>query len=123
MRTRAALCIMMLAAPAVAAPAKVTLYLDGARVEREADAVKGEVGVSLPPGMAAGSLRVKPLQGAAIAGVEIESAPPSPKTEKEIARLTARREALADRLKALEVKEEIFRAAAKSQSGKAPRAT
>ncbi len=118
-----AACIVMLAAPAVAAPAKITLYLDGARMESEAAAVKGKLEIPLPRGAEADSLRLKPLRGATITRVEVTAVRPDRKAEKEMARLSERRDALADRLKAIKVKEEIFRAAAKSQSGKAPRAT
>lgn len=124
MHLLASFCIVvLLALPAAAAPSKVTLCLDGALVELEATAVKGKIEIPLPRGVETGSLRLKPLQGAAIASVEVTSPPPDRKTEKEAARLTARREVLSDRLKVLEVKEEIFRASAKSQSAKTPRPT
>ena len=116
------LCIALLvAAPATAAVTNITLYLDGGRVEREAVAVKGYLEIPLPRGMAAGSLRVRPLAGASLDRVEVVPARPDRKVDAEVTRLTERKDHLADRLKALEVREEIFRAAAKSQSGKAPR--
>ncbi len=124
MNLLAPLCIvLLLALPAAASPAKVTYYLDGARIESEAAAVNGQLEIRLPRDMAADSLRLKPLQGAFITRVEFAEARSDRKVETEIARLTGRMDALADRLKALEVKEEIFRAAAKSQSGKSPRST
>ena len=124
MRLLASFClVVLLALPAAAAPAKVTLCLDGALVELEATAVKGKIEIPLPRGVDTGSLRLKPLQGAAIASVEITAPPPDRKTEKEITRLTARRDALSDRMKVLEVKEDIFKSSAKSLSAKTPRPT
>ena len=73
--------------------------------------------------METGSLRVRPLQGGALKRIEVVPARPNRRVEGELARLTERRDSLADRLKALDAREEIFRAAAKSQSGKAPRKT
>jgi hypothetical protein len=120
----APLCIvLLLALPAAASPEKATYYLDGARIESEAAAVNGQLDIRIPQGTAAGSLRLKPLQGASITRVEFTEARSDRKVEAEIARLTGRIDALVDRLKALEVKEEIFRSAAKSQSAKSPRST
>ena len=122
MRFIPVMCMLLLTAtPVMAAATRVTLYLDGGRVETEVTALKGYVEVPLPQGMAAGSLRVRPLDGASLARVEIVPALPDRKVEAEVARLTERKNHLTDRLKALDVREEIFRAAAKSQSGKAPR--
>jgi hypothetical protein len=112
--------VCMLAVPALAAGNTVTLYLDGARVESEAVAAKGYAEVSLPAALLPGSLRVKPVAGA-IDRLEIAAVPLTPKRAKELATLTERRDQLEDRLKALATREEIFTAAAKSQSGKAPR--
>ncbi|HEX8961261.1 MAG TPA: hypothetical protein VF775_06785 [Geobacteraceae bacterium] len=124
MRLVTILCAALLVAtPAVAAVKRITFYLDGARVESETVAPKGYLEVSLPRGMEAGSLRVRPLQGGTLARVEVVPARPDPKLQRELARLTERKELLGDRLKALDTREEIFRAAAKSQSGKAPRKT
>ncbi len=115
--------VLLMAAPATAAVKSVTFYLDGARVESEAAATRGYLEILLPSGMEAGSLRVRPLQGATLDRVEVVPNRPNRKLERELARLTERKDSLADRLKALETREEIFRAAAKSQSGKAPRKT
>jgi uncharacterized protein DUF4140 len=112
--------VCMLAAPALAAGKTVTLYLDGARVESEAVAAKGYLEVSLPAALLPGSLRVRPVSGA-IDRLEIVAVPVAPKRAKELATLTERRDQLEDRLTALATREEIFTAAAKSQSGKAPR--
>ncbi len=101
----------------------VTLYLDGAKVEREVAAVNGNLETSLPVGMQAGSLRVKPLGQGVITRVELVPCGVKRKENRDLERLNERRAALEDRLKALEVKEEIFTAAARTQSGKAPRKT
>jgi hypothetical protein len=112
------------ASPAIAAEkTRITLFLDGARVEREVVVAKGYLEVPLPSGMQAGSLRVKPLGKGSISRVELVPAVPGRMAEKELARLQERREALGDRLRAIGVKEEVFTAAARTQSGKAPRKT
>ncbi len=112
---------LMLTVPVGAATRAVTLYLDGARVESELSAPRGYLEVALPGNVQANSLRLIPLGRSEIARVEVVPARVDRRTEKEIARLTERRESVEDRLKALETREEIFLAAAKSQSGKAPR--
>jgi hypothetical protein len=124
MRMIPALCaVMFLAMPAGAAGWNVTLYLDGAHVENEAIMVKEQLEVPLPATMIDGSLRIKPLDGCTIERVEIVPGRPNPGPVKEMAKLAERRDSLADRLKALEAREAIFKAAAKTQSGKAPRRT
>lgn len=122
MRFFLALCfVCMSAVPALAADKTVTFYLDGARVERNMTASKGYLEVALPADMQGDSLRIKPLGRTSIDRVEIVAAPSNPKRAKELAQLAERKEQLEDRLKALATREEIFTAAAKSQSGKAPR--
>jgi hypothetical protein len=115
------LLMLPLAVPAGAASRAVTLYLDGARVESELSAPRGYLEMPLPGNAQANSLRLTPVGKIDIARVEVIPAHADRHTEKEITRLTERREALQDRLRALETREEIFLAAAKSQSGKAPR--
>ena len=115
--------VLLLATTAVAAGRNVTLYLDGARFENEVSTVNGFMEVALPAAMQAGSLRIKPLGGGLIDQVEIVPARPNPKSIRETAKLVERRDALRDRLQALEAKETVFKAAAKSQSSKAPRKT
>ena len=115
-------CALLMASPAWSAT-KVTLYLDGARIEREVAAVKGYAEVQLPRGLEAGSLRIKPLHGGELERVEVATSPPDRKLADGLSRLAERKDELNDRLKALDVREEIFRAAAKTQSGKAPRKT
>jgi len=101
----------------------ITYYLDGAKVEYEAKAKRGFLEVKLPAVTVANSLRVKPLDGGSITRVEIMPVKPDAKTAKEMAGLVERKNILKDRLKALDTKEEIFKAAAKSQSGRAVRKT
>ncbi len=115
--------LLLPAIPAEAARKSVTLYLDGARIEESCATTGKSVEFPLPAAMLAGSLRIKPLAGNSIELVEVLPARPEAKRSREAARLTARREALADRLQALDAREAIFKAAAKSQSGKAPRKT
>ena len=116
-------CLFLFLSPAVAAVESVTYYLDGARLEGQDAAPRGVVEIPLPGSLVPGSLRVKPLGGASIVRVETEPARISPKAEKEVKDLEERKRLYQDRLRALEVKEEIFKAAAKSQSSKAPRRT
>ena len=124
MRILLTLCILLASVvPAGAAAKTITLYLDGARVESEVAATKGYTEIPLPAGMKDGSLHLKPLGGGAIARVDVAPVKPGRKQEKELARLAEQKELIGDRLKALETREEIFKAAAKSQSGKAPRKT
>lgn len=118
-----ALALVLGAGAASAAESRTTLYLDGARIELTAMARKGVASVTLPASMVVGSLRVEPLKGAVIDRVQL-SAPPVPKdAQRERRSLDARRELLEDRLAALTVKEEVFKSAAKSQSGRAPKRT
>lgn len=112
---------LLLTLPAWAGTRSITCYLDGGVVSQAVVVVKGYAEVLLPGGMLAGTLRVKPQGEAVIAKVQTVPAKVDPKAEKALASLDERRDALGDRLKALEVREEIFTAAAKSQSAKAPR--
>jgi hypothetical protein len=124
MRIISVLCaVLFLALPAGAATRSVTLYLDGARVENETAVVKESLEISLPAAMNDGSLRIKPLDGCTIERVDVVQARPDPRLARETAKLAERRDSLADRLKALDAREAIFKAAAKTQSGKAPRRT
>jgi hypothetical protein len=113
--------LLLLAMPAVAENRLVTLYLDGALVESEAVALKEYAEVSLPSAIHDGSLRIKPLDGCVVERVDIFPAKPEPGFLREMAKMMERRDALSDRLKALNAREAIFMAAAKSQSSKAPR--
>jgi hypothetical protein len=113
--------LLLIAMPASAENRLVTLYLDGALVESEAVALKEYAEVSLPSAIHDGSLRIKPLDGCVIERVDIFPAKPEPGFLREMAKMMERRDALSDRLKALDAREAIFMAAAKSQSSKAPR--
>lgn len=115
--------ILLVALPAVAAPKSVTLYLDGARVESTVTASDSYLEIPIPGGAVADSLRIRPQGSARLNRVELVPAKPEPKLARELGRLEERRELLYDRLKALATREDIFKAAAKSQSGKAPRKT
>ncbi len=101
----------------------VTFFSDGALVEVETVAAKGIVEISLPGGMLPESLRIRPLGNAVIRNVEMLPSRQEGKGAKELEQLLEQKSRLQDRLKALETREEIFTAAAKSQSGKAPRKT
>lgn len=119
----AALLLLVLVTPVWGAQRRVTLYLDGAVVEEQLPAHRGYAEVELPAAMQPGSLRVRPSGLTVIKDVDIVSAKNSKNPVKQLARLTERKEWLTDRLKGLETREEIFRAAAKAQSAKAPRKT
>jgi len=120
------LCSMLLAAsvPTSADCRSATFYTDGVIVEQEATAIKGVLEIPLPPGIIEGSLRIKPGSGTVIRRVDIVPAPVNTgKIEKELDALLEQKNRLGDRLLALSTREEIFKSAAKSQSGKAPRKT
>lgn len=124
MRIIPVLCfLLLLATPIQASDSRLTVYLDGALMELEAVTVGKTLEISLPAAMSDGTLRVQPLGSCRIDRVEIVPARPDPKLAKEAARLAERKEVLGDRLQTLETREAIYKAAAKSQSGKAPRKT
>jgi hypothetical protein len=105
------------------AASTVTLYLDGAVVERVESAKKGYIELLLPPSVRPDSLKIKPKSSTTINRVSLTPQKPSKKRDQEMATIQERQDLLQDRLKALSVREEIFKSAAKSQSGKAPRKT
>lgn len=114
--------LLSVAADAFAGRA-LTLCLDGARVEQHETARKGYLEIIVPPGALKESLRIAPGKGVEILRVATIPLKPARNVEKELNQLKEREELLNDRLKALSVREEIFRSAAKSQSAKAPRRT
>jgi hypothetical protein len=116
-------CLLVLAVcrPALAADKKVTFYLDGARLEEEVSSVKGYLEYWLPDSAVVSSLAVKPVGGAKVLRVEVVPAQRDRRRAREIAKLEERKRELNDRLETLSRQEEIFSAALKSQSGKAPR--
>ena len=115
------LSLLLLVISAHAGTKSLTCYLDGGRVSQEVTVRRGFAEVTLPHDLVSGSLRVRPLAGAVITRVQTVPAKVDPKAEKALTALDERKDALGDRLKALETREEIFTAAAKSQSAKAPR--
>lgn len=120
----ALLAVLLLLAPLPALAARhLTLYLDGAQVEQPESARQGYVELVLPSGAVVESFRIKPASGVTISRVLTVPREPSRTTARELVALTEREELLHDRLKALSVREDIFKAAAKSQSAKAPRRT
>jgi len=101
----------------------ITFFSDGAIAEIEATATKGIVQIPLLPGMIDNTLRIKPLGGAMIQRVDLLTVRRETRREKELDTLLERKNKLEDRLQALTTREEIFKAAVKSQSSKAPRKT
>lgn len=117
---------LFLLAPEItmAAGNSVTFHADGTMVEREATAAKGSIEIPLPAALIEGSLRIRPAGGTSIQRVDIVSIRTDPgKGDKGLDTLLEQRSRLEDRMQALATREEIFKAAAKSQSGKAPRKT
>ncbi|MBI1921499.1 MAG: hypothetical protein HYS23_10535 [Geobacter sp.] len=117
------LSVCCLCSTAMASEKSVTFCLDGALVESEAISRKGYLEVSLPGNLLPNSLRIKPLGSFEIRRVDLVAGKTDPKAGKEAAALAEKKHLLEDRLKALEAREAVFRAAAKSQSSKAPRKT
>jgi len=116
--------LLVVAAPATAADSRsASICLDGAIIEQTTSAKRGYLEIALPSSVAADSLRIKPVGTAEILRVVTAPLKPGNNDEKELDAIAAKEELLHDRLKALSVKEEIFKSAAKSQSGKAPRRT
>jgi hypothetical protein len=120
----AVLSFIIILTPLPASAARtLALYLDGALVEQQESALKGYIEFSLPAGTTPESLRIRPERGVTITRVVTAARKPAKEIARELATLADREELLHDRLKALSVREEIFKAAAKSQSAKAPRRT
>jgi len=111
----------LVSASAASAGGSMICYSDGIIVVREFEAVKGVIEVALHSGLLDDTLKVEPAGGTVISNVEITQARMDSKSEKELLTLTEQRQRLEDRLRALVTREEIFKSAAKSQSGKAPR--
>ena len=107
-----------------AAPRQLTLFSDASLLEVEITAKKGVADFSFPAPIREVTLRVRPLDTASSIGrVDIFPFKTSDKLQKELDSLTEQKHRLEDRLKALDTREGIFAAAAKSQSSKAPRKT
>lgn len=121
---RCLLCLLLISVTCsfvLAAPREQTIFSDGALVELTATAKKGTVELILPGQIKEGTLRVKPLDSGTIGRVELLPARMADKLQKELDALAEQKSRLQDRMKALEHREGIFAAAAKSQSSKAPR--
>jgi hypothetical protein len=117
------LCFIAASAEGAAAENSITFYRDGTLVQQEFRAVKGVVTVPLAAGLLDHSLSVIPAPGTRILSVDTFAANTGTVLEKDLDSLTEQRRRLEDRLQALETREAIFTAAAKAQSGKAPRKT
>jgi hypothetical protein len=109
--------------PAHAATESLVLFLDGARIERELIARKGYLEMPLPAEILPNSLRVKPVGDCSVLRVHTAPVATERRQEKEVISLEERKAVLLDRLKILEEREGIFKAAAKSQSSRALRKT
>lgn len=121
--TTLSLLLLIIAGNVLADSRTVTFFSDGALVEIESTAVRGATEFPLPGPMLENSLRIKPLSKATIQHVDILPVRLDGRGEQELNRLLEKKNLLEDRLQALATREEIFMAAAKSQSGKAPRRT
>ncbi|RQW85878.1 MAG: hypothetical protein EHM79_10780 [Geobacter sp.] len=119
----AAFLVVLWSLPAFASGEKRILFLDGARIELEIAARKGLVEVPLPAAMLPNSFRVKPLGSSTVRWVEFRPASAVGKNSAQRTALEGRREVLLDRVKSLDEREGIFKAAAKSQSSRALRKT
>lgn len=115
--------LLIIVAEAGAATGSVTFFSDGAVVELTGAAVRGVVEIPLPAGTREDTLRIRPERGTSIQRVDTLPLRRDTRGEKELAPLIEQRSRLEDRLSALATREEIFKSAAKSQSGKAPRKT
>jgi hypothetical protein len=120
------LCLILLSMTSLAhaAPRQLTLFSDASLIEVEVAAKKGVAEFSFPAPIKEATLRVRPLDNSnSIGRVELLPLKTSDKLQKELDSLTEQKHRLEDRLKALDTREGIFAAAAKSQSSKAPRKT
>jgi hypothetical protein len=123
LRFLALLSLIALSATTAFAVNSITYYRDGSLVNFDAAANKGVIEVPLAADMLENSLTVIPAAGTTILGVETIRRESENSGDKEREALIEQRRRLEDRLQALETREAIFTAAAKSQSGKAPRKT
>lgn len=117
------LVIIFFSSSYAAADNKITFYRDGALIQQEASAVKGMINFPLPADLLEQTLTITPAAGTKLLNVEMQKGEPGSRPGKELETLVEQRRRLEDRLQALETREAIFTAAAKAQSGKAPRRT
>ncbi len=115
------LCLVLTTASAAAAQRELTVFADGILMELETVSRKGLAELPLPAQIREGTLRVKPLDGGTVHQVKLLPAKATERQQKERDALVEQRNRLQDRMKALQHREGIFSAAAKSQSSKAPR--
>lgn len=115
------LLFIILSFPALTCGESVSLYLDGAKIEREVFASRAYMEVPLPAAMIPRTLRVKPLGEETVTRFEVVQAQPQKEKLHEISVLEERKKSLADRLEVLEERERIFASAAKSHSSRALR--
>ncbi|MEA5113443.1 MAG: hypothetical protein VB050_05385 [Geobacteraceae bacterium] len=115
------LLFVVTAVPFAACGETVTLFLDGAKIEREVLASKAYLEVQMPTAMIDRTLRVKPLGDGTVTRFDVVQAEPRKEKLHEISVLEDRKKTLADRLEVLEEREGIFAAAAKSHSSRALR--
>ncbi len=101
----------------------ITFFSDGAIAEIETTATKGFAEIPLLPAIIDNTLRIKPMGGASIQRVDFLTVRRGAKGSKELDTLLERKNRLEDRVQTLAGREEIFKAAVKSQSSKAPRKT
>ncbi len=119
-------CVFILFAfgvPVSAAPESLVIYLDGALVEKEAAARKGYLEFPLPDKILPDTLRIKPVGDCSVLRVQVENVETAKRHARELAVMMERKAHLTDRLKELEDREGIFRAAVKSHSSRALRKT
>ncbi|NMC74485.1 MAG: hypothetical protein GYA56_09060 [Geobacteraceae bacterium] len=118
-----ALILLMSCRPVSAGAESLILFLDGARIEKEFVARKGYLEAPLPAKALPDSLRVRPVGDVSVLRVQVAPIPPERRHDKEFAALEERRASLLDRVKVLEEREALFKAAVKSQSSRALRRT
>jgi hypothetical protein len=121
--TLTCLCLIAFSVSSVSADSSITFYRDGALILQEAGAAKGTIDIPLAAGLVDHTLTITPFPGTTILTVEPYTKDPETTVDKELTALIEQRRRLEDRLQALETREAIFTAAAKAQSGKAPRKT
>lgn len=100
----------------------VTYYRDGALYRQTVAANNGIINMPLPVGILEQTLTITPVQGSTILTVQTDTNVTTVNS-KNLDALIEQKLRLEDRLQALETRENIFTAAAKTQSGKAPRKT
>lgn len=120
--TVAAVIVLLWCECAAAGQKSITFYLDAARVEQECSPRQGVCEVDLPEAMVPGSLRVK-APGGTVLRVERYGAEEDRRRLRDVSRLEERKADLQVKLQGVAAREEIFTAAAKSQSGKGLRRT